>query len=210
MSSIRLEMIRAEDIKFEIFNSLNSTDDFDITCELYTPTGSRIPRRVCEIGYMKKAREENVDLFIDNMQYGTPFLLRSDSQLAGELSTKTKAMQKEMAELGRKHPSLAKAMINEYEIKQRYIVEHRERFKNSILIGHTEPEEYFGDELKFLNIAYLAYKDRMMEEPIWHYWDKRLRSIIQQEPYRSIWLSSDTKTYADAFVAYVNRILSGD
>jgi hypothetical protein len=35
-----------------------------------------------------------------------------------------------MVELGSKHPSLAKAMINEYEIKQRYIVEHRERFKD--------------------------------------------------------------------------------
>ena len=114
-----------------------------------------------------------------------------------------------MVELGSKHPSLAKAMINEYEIRQRYIVKRRERIKDSILIGRTEPEEYFGDELKFLNVAYLAYNDGMIEEPVWHYWDKRLRSVIHQEPYRSIWLSSNTETYADEFVAYVNRILSG-
>ena len=56
----------------------------------------------------------------------------------------------EMVELGTKHPSLAKAMINEYELKQRYIVERREKFKDSILIGHPGPEEYFGDELIFL------------------------------------------------------------
>ena len=33
LSSLRMEGIRAEEIKFEIFNSLNSTDEFDITCK---------------------------------------------------------------------------------------------------------------------------------------------------------------------------------
>jgi hypothetical protein len=209
LSSLRTEMIRAEDLKFEIFNSLNSTDDFDITCEWRAPTGSIIRRRFCEAGYMKKARAEDARLFMDNMQYDTEFNHRSEQDLALELAHKTEAFNKEMVELGSKHPSLAKAMINEDEIKQRYIVEQRERFKDSILIGCTEPEECFGDELKFLNVAYLAYNNGMMEEERWHYWDKRLRSIINQEPYRSIWLSSNTETYTDVFVAYVNRILSG-
>ena len=209
LSSLRMEMIRAEDLKFEIFNSLNSTDDFDITCEWRAPLGSRVTRRFCDVGYMKKARAEDARLFMQSMQDGTPFLHHSDHQLNGEFAHKTEALNKEIVELGSKHPSLAKAMINEYELKQRYIVERRERFKDSILIGHTEPEEYFGDELKFLNVAYLAYNDGMMEEHVWHYWDKRFRSVIHQEPFRSIWLSSKTETYADEFVAYVNRILSG-
>jgi hypothetical protein len=49
----------------------------------------------------------------------------------------------------------------------------------------------------------------MMEEHVWHYWDKRFRSIIHQEPYHSLWLSSNAETYSEEFVAYVNRILSG-
>ena len=208
--SLQMDVIKAEELKYEVFNNLNSTDDFDITCEWRAPLGSRIRRRFCEPGYMKKAREEDARLFMDNMKYDTEFLHPSDLDMIGELAHKAEALNKEMVDLAKKHPSLAKAMINEYELKQRYIVEERERFKDSILIGHTEPEEYFGDELKFLNVAYLAYNDGMMEEHVWHYWDKRLRSIIHQEPYRSIWLSSDTEKYADVFVAYVNRILSGD
>ena len=131
LSSLRMEMIRAEDLKFEIFNSLNSTDDFDITCEWRTPTGSRIRRRFCEAGYMKKARAEDARIFMDNMQYDTEFMHRSEQDLALELAHKTDAFNKEMVDIGNKHPSLAKAMINEYELKQRYIVEQRERFKDS-------------------------------------------------------------------------------
>jgi hypothetical protein len=214
LRSLRVEMIRAEDLKFEIFNTLNSTDEFDITCEWRVFLGSNISTRFCDVGYMKKARTGDIGLSMDNylMENGanyTQLLYRSDHQLTGEFAHKTEALNKEMVELGSKHPSLAKAMINEYELKQRYILERRERFKDSILIGRTKPEEYFGDELKFLNVAYLAYNDGMMEEETWNYWDRRLRSVIHKEPYHSLWLSSNTETYADAFVAYVNRILSG-
>jgi hypothetical protein len=100
-------------------------------------------------------------------------------------------------------------MISEYELTHRYILERREKFKDSILIGHPEPEEYFEDELKFLDFAYVAYNDGMLGEQVWGYWDKRLRSVIRQEPFRSLWLSSNTEMYADEFITYVNRIISG-
>jgi hypothetical protein len=224
LSSLRMEIVRVEDLKFEIFNSLNSTDDFDITCEWRAPTGSIIRRRFCEAGYLKKARAEDAYRLIDHIDHMDGiasvsgdkgiydikgFLPRPKHQLTVEFADKTEALNKEMVELGSKHPSLAKAMIDDYELKQRYLVERRKRFKDSILIGCTEPEEYFEDEMRFLNIAYLAYNDGMIEEHVWHYWDKRFRSIIHQEPYDSLWLSSNTETYADEFVAYVNRILSG-
>ncbi|MBN1832440.1 MAG: sel1 repeat family protein [Deltaproteobacteria bacterium] len=220
LHSLKMEMIRIEDLKFEIFNSLNSTNDFDITCEIRELTGSIIPRRVCEAGYMKKARVEDMQIFLDGFMDAyvqdpgfptrfQPLFPRSDDLLIGEFAQKAEALKKEMIELGSKHPLLGKVMMYEYELKQRYIVEHREKFKDSMMIGHPEPEEYFGDELKFLNIFYLAYYSGMIEEEIWHYWDERFRSVIHQEPYRSIWLSSNTETYADLFVSYVNRILSG-
>jgi hypothetical protein len=216
LQSLEFEWYRAEDLMFEIFNTLNSTDDFDITCEWRAPLGSTIPRRVCDVGYMKKAREEDARLFIDYTQGPNPiswyqgFLPRTEHRLTGEFAHKAEALNKEMLELGSKHLSLGKAMIDEYELRQRYIVEHRKKFKDNIMTDLPEPEEYFGDELKWLNVAFLAYKDGMMEEHVWHYWDKRFRSIIHQEPYHSLWLSSNTETYADIFVAYVNRILSGE
>jgi hypothetical protein len=208
LHSLRAEIYRAEDIKFEIFNSLNSTDDFDITCKWRAPTGSIIRRRFCDAGYMRKARAEDARHFMDNTAEGSiTFLHRSDQQLTAEFAYKAEALNKEMIELAIKHPSLAKAMIHEYALEQLYDAERRERFKNSILIGHPEPEEYFGDELKFLNFAYIAYKDGMLEKEIWDYWDTRLRSVIHQEPYRSIWLSSDSRNYAMKFIGYVTAIL---
>jgi hypothetical protein len=226
LRSLRMQMIRAEDLKFEIFNSLNSTDDFDITCERVEQTGSIVTMRVCDVGFMKKARARDAQLFLDDMgdaragypgDRGSssyppgfqPLFPRSNDHLAGEFALKYEALKKEMVELGSKHPSLAKVMLDEYELKQRYILEQRKKFIDSIMIGHPEPEEYFGDELKWLNIAFLAHYSGMMEEEIWSYWDRRLRSVIHQEPYQSIWLSSNTETYAVQFVAYVNRILSG-
>jgi tetratricopeptide (TPR) repeat protein len=203
--SLRMEVYQAEELKFDLFNALNSTDEFDITCEDRASTGSRIKRRVCDVGYMKEARAEDARKFLT-----MGIRPRSDYELASQFADKTEALNKEMIELGVKHPSLAKAMINEYVLKQCYIVEHRERFKHSILIGHPEPEEYFGDELKFLEFAYLAHNDGMLEEEMWSYWDERFRSVIHQEPYRSIWLSSNSETYADEFIAYVNTIISGE
>jgi hypothetical protein len=221
LRSLKMQMIKVEDLKFEIFNALNSTDDFDITCERIQETGSILTRRVCDIGYLEKARTRDMQLFLDEMgSIGTvdpgaffgegfqPLFPRSDEILVGEFAQKWEALKKEMIELGIKHPLLGKVMMYEYELKQRYIVEHREKFKDSMMIGHPEPEEYFGDELKFLNIFYLAHYSGMIEDEIWHYWDRRFRSVIHQEPYRSIWLSSNTEAYADLFVAYVNNILS--
>ena len=202
--SLKNRVIKAEDIKYKLFNALNSTDDFDIICEYVARTeyNSRIKRRYCNARFMLKAEADATFYFLT---LGIP--LPSDIELAMLNAHKTEALNKEMVELGMKHPLLAKAMVDEIELKQRYILEQRERFKDSILIGHPKPEKYFGDELKFLDFAYSAYLDGMMEEGIWNYWDRRLRSVILQEPYRSIWLSSNKETFAAIFMAYVNGIL---
>jgi len=202
LKSLKMEIYKAEDMKVKLFNSLNSTDEFDIKCEYTAPTGSLIRGRRCDIAYMIKARELDAHDYLMSGRWP-----RSESQLAVEFADKTRALNKEMMELAAKHPELAKAMINEYEIKQRYILERRERFKDSILIGHPKPEKYFGDELKFLDVAFFAYNEGMMENKIWSYWDRRLRSVIHQEPYRSIWLSSKSETFSAIFIEYVTTIL---
>jgi hypothetical protein len=211
LHSLQMEINKAEDIKVKLFNSLNSTNDFDMKCEYVARTeyNSNIKRWECDVNYMKKARTEDARLFMDYREDYTFLLQRSGYQLVAENAGKTEALNKKMIQLAVKHPSLAKAMINEYALKQLYIAEWRERFKDSILIGHTKPEGYFGDELKFLDFAYVAYKSGMLEEQIWNYWDKRLRSVIHQEPYRTIWLSSDIKTYSFKFIGYVTAILWG-
>jgi hypothetical protein len=47
LSQYRLELERARDEMYELFNEANEDDDTDIQCRNELPTGSRIPERAC-------------------------------------------------------------------------------------------------------------------------------------------------------------------
>lgn len=203
--SLKFEAIRAEDLKFELFNSLNSTDDFDITCEMRAPINSHIKRRFCDVNYMKEAQADDVRDFLNFGGW-----IRSDLQLAVEFTSKTKALNKEMIDLAVKHPELATAMIRAHELKQRYHAERREKFKDSIFIGHPEPEENIVDvnELGIWEIAFLDHKSGAMTEEIWDGWDRWYKTLFHKESYRTLWASSNRENYTEEFIEYVNAIIS--
>lgn len=225
--SLKKETIRAEGLKFEIFNSLNSTDDFDITCEMIVPINSHIKHRVCDVKFMKKARTEEARRLLDTafrvagasglppeevvvknyLDFG---LIRSDQQLAGLYTAKFKALNKEMIALAVEHPELATAMIREHELKQRYLAEHREKHKDSILIGHPKSEQNIEvmNELDMLHITFLDHKKGAMTEAIWERWDTWYRTLFHKESYRSMWASANRDNYGEEFIAYINAIIS--
>lgn len=176
--SLRREAIKAQELKYEIFNSLNSTDEFDITCEMIAPIGSHI----------------------------------SDIQLAAENAHKTKALNKEMKDLAAKHPELVTAMIRGNEINKLYEAERRKRFKNSVLIGHPEPEENNVNFSEF-DIWQAVFVDHMRgstPDDIWKRWDSWCRNKLQEKSYRALWASDDKNQYVDEFKAYINSIISGE
>jgi hypothetical protein len=47
LAEFRVEVQLARERAYAIFNEINSTDDFDITCELGPRTGTRVGRQVC-------------------------------------------------------------------------------------------------------------------------------------------------------------------
>ena len=55
---LRHEVQRAEDRVFDVFNTLNSDDEYDIHCYREAPTGSHIHRRVCRANFVSKATAE--------------------------------------------------------------------------------------------------------------------------------------------------------
>lgn len=191
--SLKMEVIRAEDLKFEIFNSLNSTDDFDITCERHASTGTRIQNRFCDVGYLKKARAEDARDFLN---FGQGYRVRTEQQLAVEFAAKTKALNKEMIALAVEHPELATAMVRANELKQRYLTERREKYKNSIFIGHPKPEKNIVvlNELDMLHISFLDHKRGKMTDEIWDRWDKWYRFLFRKESYRTMWASANRET----------------
>ena len=51
MLRMRLELYKAEDRFYQLYNVLNDDDDFDILCRKEAPVGSHILRRVCKANF---------------------------------------------------------------------------------------------------------------------------------------------------------------
>jgi hypothetical protein len=64
LTKLRLELHKAEDKVYSLFNSLNSDDEFDIHCYREAPTGSHIKRRVCRANFVVEATSEEARDFL--------------------------------------------------------------------------------------------------------------------------------------------------
>ena len=171
MHSLRMEVIHAEEIKFEVFNNLNSTDDFDITCEWHAPLGTNIKRWSCDVGYMKKARADGVR---DWMQGHSP-ILPSDHKLLIKNANRARALNKEMRQLAAQHPELAIAIINAHELEQLYKQEQKKRYKDSIFVGHPEPDLALN-KLDIWAAAFEDHSNGVISDATW----KRLGQYLQK------------------------------
>jgi len=202
--ALKMDVIRSEELKYEIFNNLNSTDDFDITCEWRAPTGTRIKYWGCEVGYIKKAQEREAFDFLNGL---TPFP-RSAATLAAENADKTRALNKEMRALAVMYPELALAMINAHEMQQFYLEERYKRFKNSMFTRPSKPDLLLN---KFVvwEAAFQDHQNGRISDEIWGRWDSIYKKIFRYEIYQNLWKSTNTDKYGNAFVAYVNGIVSG-
>lgn len=209
LRSLRKEIRTADEVKYEIFNELNSRDDFDITCKWQVPTGTLRRQWSCIPGYMEKARSEDMDLLRLSDWKFTP---RSDWQLSVEFAAEHKALKKEMTDLALKHPELATAMIRAEEVRRLYEEEHRRRFKDSIMIGHHEPVEkkQVVTEFDFWQSVFVYHVRGEVPVDIWNRWDGWCKNKLQRKSYQRLWASANKDKYVDEFKAYVNTIISGE
>ena len=214
--SLRMEVYRAEEYKFEIFNSLNSTDEFDITCEWRAPLGSNIKRRFCDAGYIKEARAEDARQFMDNMTEGSiEFLHRSDEQLVRGFAHKAKALNKEMIALAIKHPELATAMIRSHELNRLFQEEKRARYKDSLLrylAGKPEiiENKIVMNEIDMWEKVFIDHSEGKIQDNIWARWDNWCKTKLQKKHYQKKWESANQDKYVDEFKSYINAIISGN
>ena len=54
LAEVRQFIEEVEEELYSAFNEYNDDDDFDVRCRKETPTGSNIPRRLCETGLLQK------------------------------------------------------------------------------------------------------------------------------------------------------------
>lgn len=221
MYSLKMDVIKAEEHQFDIFNSLNSTDDFDITCKWYSPVGTRIKKWGCEAGYLKKAVAADSEDYIRHIQDlsgnnnpgSVQTILVSRAQRDIELARKRRALNKEMIALAAEHPELAIAMVKANAMQQFYKAEHRKRYKNNILVRKSKPDEkaVIPNEIDILAAAFLDHRRGVMSDKIWARWDSTYRKIFHTKTYRIFWTSADkNKRYTNEFVKYINSLMSDD
>ncbi len=114
--ALRAETRQLEQHMYEVFNALNSTNDFDVACGEKKVTGSTIPEWTCEAAFMRDAasravagRFDNPGAAMANTQGG--FIPQSTRQVAFNERKKTQELNDEMMALARRNNELASAMI---------------------------------------------------------------------------------------------------
>ena len=114
----RLDMYRAEEDFYDLFNSLNSDDEYDVHCYREAPTGSHIRRRFCRANFEKEITAEAAV----NWRLGQAYVTAG-----ARIRHKKKLLNEEMEALLSEHPNLTKALSEFSVAKQTYESEHQRR-----------------------------------------------------------------------------------
>ena len=122
---LKLEIFKAEDALYDLYNSLNTDDDFDIRCYKEAPTGSKIKRRICRTNFYSKLMARETQL----MMRGEPFI-----DPVFEIEKMKKRMLADMTEKALEHPELLKAVVRYSETKQTYESERKRRCEGRLFI----------------------------------------------------------------------------
>ncbi len=206
--SLQMEIIRADELKYEIFNNLNSTDDFDIICKWRRPTGSLLREWYCVSGWMEKERSRDMDFFASFEGVATP---RMDVQLAAEFAAHHDALKKEMVDLSLKHPELATAMLRAKEMRQLY---EKKGYKGRIkkkkstgLLARGESTQIVN-EFDLWQSIFVDHLKGSTPDETWNRWDSWCRHKLHDKAYKALWARAPKEKYVDKFKAYVNSIIS--
>ena len=123
---LRRELYNAEDAVFDLFNSLNSDDEFDIHCYKEAPTGSHIKKRVCKTNFLRELiGEATRQSLIMEMPYLHP---------VAKIKQKDELLRKEMEALVAERPELLNALSEASDAKQVYDSERQKRCEGRFLI----------------------------------------------------------------------------
>lgn len=125
MTQLRVELHRAEDKVYTLFNSLNSDDEYDIHCYLEAPIGSHIRRRICRANYEVKATtEESRRLLL-----GLP-----SASAWATIQAKNRLLREEMEALVGEHPEFLEALSEYSDANQTLESEHQRRCEGRAIL----------------------------------------------------------------------------
>lgn len=119
----KLEMFRAEDKVFDVFNLLNDDDEFDVYCYRDAKPGTRIKRRHCRPNFVRKAESQEAM----NFMMGYPH-----NPARTVIMRKHKKLMRKMDKLINEHPELQEVVV-----QYAAAIENLEGARNEKCAGRT-------------------------------------------------------------------------
>lgn len=117
--ALRVEIVRAEDEIYRIFNELNEDDDYDMICKNEKPVGTHIARRVCRARLFREAMAEDAKRAMDgDLMTGTMINTKKHNEI----------LQKKLHSMALEYPELAEAVQKRYALRQKFVKAREEKF----------------------------------------------------------------------------------
>ncbi len=118
LSSMRAEIIEVENKVFDIFNAVNSDNDYDVSCRRETPSFSHIPQRVCRPRFVDRIEANTAQIYLRGDGYFDP---------RAEIRHHQQILEERMRTLIEENPQLNEAMREFYLTKTEYEAERKRR-----------------------------------------------------------------------------------
>lgn len=117
--ALRVEIVRAEDEIYRIFNELNEDDDYDMICKHERPVGTHIARRVCRARLYRESMAEDARRAMDG-----------DPMTGAMINTKkhNEVLQEKLRSMALEYPELAEAVQKRYVLRQKFVKAREEKF----------------------------------------------------------------------------------
>ena len=143
LADIRLEVDAARERAYDIFNEINSNDEFDVYCREEGRTGTRATRRVCRARFESRISADAAKEYMAGLTMNCPggatetatcmFSGYAQSAISraqgveGQAPSKRDQMNEEILRLARKNERFAQAILAFYEATQQYEAARRQR-----------------------------------------------------------------------------------
>jgi hypothetical protein len=115
-TQLRAEIEKAENAFYDLFNSLNSSDEFDIHCQRVVPTGRRVPERVCQPNFMSNEQSAAGKSTTLGVQGST--LAGNSQEATGAASVKRQQLEAEIKKLASENAELGAALARLGNLQQ--------------------------------------------------------------------------------------------
>jgi hypothetical protein len=126
LRELRLEVQTSKELVYDLFNSLNSREEFDIHCHDGTRTGTRTVRRVCRPQFTDDATREAAQLYLYFMRLGVGNAEAAARGHMAMLPLKEQQLLTEMQRLARENREFRRAIAKYQAVEARYDGARRE------------------------------------------------------------------------------------